>query len=58
MHTQEIELLRQQREQADAEFAAACQQLSTAQKAVHAARNRVKVAQRRYIEAISERKVS
>lgn len=54
----EIEQLRQQHEQADAEFAAACQQLSTAQKAVHAARKRCKTAQRRYIEVITEGKAS
>jgi hypothetical protein len=50
--------LRLEREQADAEFAAACRKLSEAQKEVHAARNRMKTAQRRYIEFLTERRAT
>ena len=53
-----IEMLLRVREQADANFAAACRQLSEAQKALHAARNRQKAAQRNYIEAIDERRAA
>lgn len=56
MTHEEINDLRQQREHAEAEFAAACRQLSAAQKQVNATRNRQKVAQRLYIEAIEERR--
>lgn len=54
----DIDQLRLEREQADAEFAAACRNLSEAQKAVHAARNLMKAAQRRYIESLTERKAA
>jgi len=53
-----IDTLRQERELADANFAAACRQLSEAQKLVHAARNRQKAAQRNYINAIDERRAA
>lgn len=54
----DIDTARREREQADAAFAAACHQLSQAQKAVHAARNKLKVAQRRYIESLEERRAA
>jgi hypothetical protein len=54
----DLDQLRFDREQANAAFAAACQQLSQAQKAVHAARNRLKVAQRRYIDTLTERRAA
>lgn len=56
--TTDIDTLRREREQAEANFAAACRQLSEAQKAVHAARNKQKAAQRRYIDAIEERRAA
>lgn len=56
--TADIDTLRREREQADANFATACRTLSEAQKAVHAARNRMKTAQRRYIESLTERKTT
>jgi hypothetical protein len=54
----ELEALSLAREKADAEFAAACRNLSDAQKAVHAVRNRQKAAQRRYIEQLIEKKAA
>lgn len=54
----DIDTARREREQGEANFAAACRNLSEAQKALHAARNRQKAAQRRYIDAIEERRAA
>lgn len=54
----DLEQLSQAREQADAEFAAACRNLSEAQKALHAARKRQKACQRNYIESLTERRAA